>query len=253
MRKNTWSGLAAVAVGTLALAGSLQASTIALETYDGNKGAVATDATSSYIQDGYAMWAVTPLGTTNGTGKTTLTSLPTYVNAITGASGSGTTGGWSATAQAGDPRGPSGSKVEPGLLYSAATTIDTEADIFTLTLKNPVPDFYLAVFSDVNGSRGENAAKLRLRSSTGGDSTLLNTFRSTTGQWTNGIMDVMVFKVTGAIAGETLTLSGTSDKNNTAGAYRAYVSGIGFQAVPEPSTLALTAAGLGLMFRRHRS
>jgi len=113
------------------------------------------------------------------------------------------------------------------------------------------------VLSNVDDSTGDYPSQLRLVDNNGGDSTLESTSKP---ESPSGDVDMFVFSVTGASAGDVLYLSGAQfDPNAGSPGYYLSISGLGFTAsgsgsMPEPASFSLIfVGGLGLLARRRRA
>ncbi|HXE54955.1 MAG TPA: hypothetical protein VN541_18180 [Tepidisphaeraceae bacterium] len=217
-------------------------------------GAAATSPGSEFIGNGYDLYSTTPVGDSNGTVQsgafsagTRLSRFPSYISTIAanGANTSAAAYGYATLDN------PTGGTVQSGLC-TRDDSISTEKSLLAINFTgSPAPAVYLGVIINTSGnSFVDYPSNLEVSQSAGGpgDSGVIATGPPNPPA---GI-DVFVFEITGAMAGDQFTVSGTEPGINGS-TYNLAVAGLTFaptNPVPEPASVAISA--LALMPLAHR-
>lgn len=217
--------LGVLAMAVLAGAQSVRADKIAAagSVNVGNPGSVPAPG-----NDGYVYYGFIPTG---GSSET-LSKLPGYVSGIQEQGTSYT-----------NTSGPDTTLTVDGLTGVTGVDYDgpsnTVESLATITLGSGVPSSFQIGLLGTNGVNPSNATTYTVASSAGGSLTI-----AANSAVQENIFDLLT--VTGAAAGETITISGEASNHPVLG-------GITFDPVPEPATLGLLCVGGLALLRRRRA
>lgn len=199
--------------------------------------------------DGYDLYATSLPGEPPSSGgvpfgPTRLTSLPSYITSITSAGANSYFR--SNYAQIINPF--SNTLVRAGLTYNFSASNMEKGLLHVNIGAGAPPTFYIGYVTDQTGEGGvfDYPDALRFRQTAGGGSG--NSGLITTLQDGNGGIDLYLFRVTGSMPGDVITISGVETTGGP-GYYNLTAAGLIF-AVPEPSVVILLSfAALCTMWR----